>query len=56
MASILVANPKLGAALWLWQMVFFPASMFGVPSTWIGAAVSEGEVRCYSLAMWWSSL
>jgi hypothetical protein len=56
MASILAANPKLGAALWHWQMVFFPASMFNVPSTWIGAAVSGGEVQCCSLAMWWSSL
>jgi hypothetical protein len=45
MASTLVVNPMLGAALWLWQLVFFPAPTFGVPSTWIRAAVSGGEVR-----------
>jgi hypothetical protein len=28
MASTLAANPKLGAALCLWQVVFFPAPTF----------------------------
>jgi hypothetical protein len=51
MASTLVTNPKLEAALWLWQVIFFPAPTFGVPSTWIGAAVNSGEVRCCSLLM-----
>jgi hypothetical protein len=45
MASTLVANPNLEAALWLWQVAFFLAPTFGVPSTWIGGAVSGGEVR-----------
>jgi hypothetical protein len=36
--SILVAIPKHGAVLWLWQTNFFQASMFIIFSTKFGAA------------------
>jgi hypothetical protein len=55
MASIIAAVPKLGATLWFRQVVFFPASMLSVSSTWFRAAVSR-EGRWCSLTMGWPSL